>query len=230
MFSKHNPIINFENIWTLCSFQLHVPDIVTLTVSVPLQWYFSLWTQLFTQEGRIRVYIHLEDAGIKFLSQSLLVTWSLRFYLKINHLPVHCCLNSIENTNQTVTGFARCAERTLTVWTASSLNVRHLGSSESWAIISSGIRFPQEESPAEEFWPTLSGCLLLAMPEKTEVPSNLWLCLCNRAGHSLNPSRLYSSPAGLTILLMNETLISDTETDSFKQRNYLSGRESIQMP
>lgn len=45
---------------------------------------------------------------------------------------------------------------------------------------------PQEKSPAEWFWPTPSGCPLLAKPGETQVPSKLWLCLCNAAGLNLN--------------------------------------------
>lgn len=83
--------------------------------------------------------------------------------------------------------------------------------------------FPQEGSPAEWFWPTPSGCQLHAKPEETEVPSNLWLCLCNRVGLNLNlitPERtsfmsvLKSSQVNKS---KHETFISDTETNSFKQ-------------
>lgn len=42
--------------------------------------------------------------------------------------------------------------------------------------------FPQEQNPAEWFWPTPSGCLPHAKPEDTEVPSNLWHCLSDRVG------------------------------------------------
>lgn len=119
-------------------------------------------------------------------------TWTPNFLIMLHYLKSTillqnkslngtCCLNSLENINWIVTSFARCAERTLTVWTASSLDVRHLGSSESRAIVSSGIMFPQEKRVLRWFWPTPSGCLLCAKSEETEVPSKLWPCLCKRS-------------------------------------------------
>lgn len=97
---------------------------------------------------------------------------------------------------------------------------------------------PQEKSPAECFWPTPSGCPLLAKPGETQVPSKLQLRLCNAAGlnlnlitpeHTLFMSTLKSSPLNkskhehlyqilkLTVLSSDMTLVRESPFICHKQ-------------